>query len=137
LLEAFKFEHARDYLRAFPERAGTPAELMRGTRIISNPPGMTMLAYLCRRLNEAVPPLADYLQRQFQVSDVDDPRPFLETASAGLLFTWVLTGAWLLAGVFLYRLGRLFFDPPVAAALCVCLLFSPTTLLFTPGKDTA
>ncbi|HRS28962.1 MAG TPA: hypothetical protein P5255_11925 [Phycisphaerae bacterium] len=137
LLEAFKFEHARDYLRAFPERAGTPAELMRGTRIISNPPGMTMLAYLCRRLNEAAPPLANYLQRQFQVNDVDDPRPFLETASAGLLFTWVLTGVWLLAGVFLYRLGRLFFDPPVAGALCVCLLFSPTTLLFTPGKDTA
>jgi hypothetical protein len=135
--EGLSFTSARDYLREFPQRAATPPELMRGTRVISNPPAATMLAYGCRRLIEALPPLERYLRRQFEFPGAADLRDFVDKACVGLLFTWVLTGAWLLSGVFLYLLGRLFFKPAVAATLCVCVLFNPMTLLFAPGKDSA
>jgi hypothetical protein len=137
LYEGMTFADAREYLRSFPQHATTPPERMRGTRVISNPPGVTLLAYGCRRLVEAIPPLEHYLRRQFETPQTAGFRDFIDTASVGLLFTWVLTGAWLVSGIFFYRIGRLFFGPAAAAAFCVCLLFNPMTLLFTPGKDSA
>jgi len=136
LKEAFQFEHLRDYLADFPLRAALPPEQMRGTRVISNPPGATVIAYGLRRLVEWHTPLGDYLRAQF---DLDEPElaSFRHEAAVGLLYAWVLTGLWLAAGPFLYALGRLYLAPPAALAFCLCVLLCPPTLLFTPGKDPA
>ena len=137
LTEAF---HARrvglqEYLQGFPERARTPPDEMRGTRVISNPPATTLLAAGTIGLLEASPRLAGWL-RAVGVNEQLPPREeWLVTASAG--FSLLLLLLWLLAGLPLYAAGRLFLSPPAAAAIAVVCLFSPPTLLFAPGKDPA
>ena len=134
----------RRYLSSYPERARTPPEQMRGTRVISNPPGMTLLAYALRR---CVNPQAawDWLLRErFEREKWEDEAlardevalaDFRQHATVGLAFCWALTALWLLAGPLFYAVGRLYFQPAPAAAFAVCCLVTPATLLFTPGKD--
>lgn len=132
--EALRIEHVRDYLRAFPQRARTPPERMRGTRVVSNPPGATLLAAGVERLLAASPALSELALRPVR-RDLD-PRLY-RSAATGLVFLWVLTGLWLAAGVFLYLLARDLAGVPAAAACAACVVFGPMTLLFTPGKDPA
>ena len=136
LQEAFVVDEMRGYLATFPQRAQTPPEELRGTRVISNPPGTTLLAYGLRRLVESHGPLGAHLRGKYELGE-PELRHFQETAAVGLLFTWVLAGIWLLSGVALYALGRVFLAPPAAAMFSLCGLLTPMTLLFTPGKDTA
>ena len=139
VMEALAVDSAREYLRFFPQRARTPPEEMRGTRVISNPPGATLLAFAARRLVELFPDLTE-LTGPPRGESLPSTPPFewLRYSSAvGLVFFWLLMGLWLCAGVFLYHVGRLFWPPVVAAAYAVCCVFSPMTLLFTPGKDPA
>jgi len=126
-----------DYLREFPQRAATPPEEMRGTRVISNPPGTTLLAVGVRRALPDCPPLrwfTDWSIRDHLGSDESDLR---EQVLPAVAFAWVLTGLWLLATPFVYLGARLFLPAGPAAALSVVCLVSPMTLLFTPGKDPA
>lgn len=125
-----------DYLARFPVRARTPPEVMRGTRVISNPPGATLLAAATIRARRGLPPVArgvDWL-----IGNVDTGTPETHGLLAeSLAFSVALVAAWLLSTVVLYWLGRLFLPPPSAAAFAVCTFASPMTLLFTPGKDPA
>lgn len=125
----------KDYLHDFPGRAQAPPEEMRGTRVISNPPGTTLLAAGTISLVQR----SSLLARCLRVIGVDEELPpaadRLVTVSTG--FSFGLLVLWLLAGPPLYWSGRLFFSPPIAAVFAVVCLFSPTTLLFAPGKDPA
>lgn len=136
VLEAFQVDSVRAYLRSFPQRAHTTPEEMRGTRVISNPPGATLLAVAARRLVVSYPALGAYLRGRFEL---DDPElaDVVESAAVGLLFCWLLTAVWLVSGLALYGLGRLFFSPVAAATFSLCGLLTPMTLLFAPGKDPA
>ncbi len=137
--EALGVGSVGDYLRHFPERAQMPPAAMRGTRVISNPPGTTLVAVGVERLVRRFPsvgrlalgPLANELPR-------DDAAAALQHWQAeGLVFLWVLGAAWLAAAAVLYGLGRLFFAPAAAAAYALCCALGPATLLLAPGKDTA
>jgi hypothetical protein len=57
--------------------------------------------------------------------------------TTSLLYALLLHVHWLAAGPFLWLIGRLFLPAPGAAAFTACALFTPATLLFTPGKDPA
>jgi hypothetical protein len=48
-----------------------------------------------------------------------------------------LTGLWVLAGPVLYGLARFFMEPATAVTYAICCVFTPATLLLTPGKDPA
>jgi len=136
LHEALSVTDLRAYLENFPQRARTPPEQMRGTRVISNPPAATVLLYGLRRWVEAHGPW-DWLFRG--ELDVADPKTaeFRAQATLGLVFCWVATALWLASGPVWYLIGRLYFAPAAATAFAVCCVISPTTLLFTPGKDAA
>jgi len=125
-----------DYLREFPQRAATPPAEMKGTRVISNPPGTTLLAVGVRRLLGASPLLVRLLDRTLR-SEGPLPSDVRAQAIPALGFAWSLTVLWLLSTPFIYASARLFVAPGSAAVLTVACFVSPATLLFTPGKDPA
>ncbi|MBU0616686.1 MAG: hypothetical protein KKI02_03115, partial [Planctomycetes bacterium] len=125
----------RDYLRDFPARTETPTEQMRGTRVVSNPPGTTLVAVATLSLLDRSP----WLRRIAYGLGADEELPpdyaGLVIVSTGLALALFLL--WLPALPLLYWLARVFFPPPTAATFTVICFFSPATLLFTPGKDPA
>lgn len=137
VLETGEVESVRAYLRGFPERARTSEQAMRGTRVISNPPLATLAAFAVRRTVQASPRLRAFLLERFMPALRDMPPETLERSMTALLYAWLLTTLWLLAGPLLYGLARLYFDPAAALAWALCTLLSPMTLLFSPGKDPA
>lgn len=136
LNESLAIDDVQAYLRAFPQRARTPPEHMKGTRVISNPPGTTLLAVGVRRLLSAWPALAGLIDRTLIEPDAGPPAQRARMV-LGLAFSIALWLLWLLAGVFLYLAMRQFLEPGPAAVLAGVCLFSPAALLFTPGKDPA
>jgi hypothetical protein len=137
--EALRVSSVRDYLRGFPQRARTPPAEMRGTRVVSNPPGTTLLMVGLAEVLRRVPALGDLATGPIR-ADVPPEvalEELLPPVALGLVSSWVLTGLWVSSGVFLYLIGRLFWPAGGAAAYSLCCVFSPTTLLFTPGKDPA
>lgn len=132
VFEAEKIEAAGTYLRRFGEvLRQTPAELG-GTRVLSNPPGTTMLAYALRR---AFPPNAHGWMERLLV-DAQYARPH-EAAEFGppLRFSIALMLMWMLSGGLAYGLGRVFLSPAGAAVFAIMLTFNPCTIHFVPGKD--
>jgi hypothetical protein len=136
LREALAVQDVRTYLRDYPQRAQTPPAEMRGTRVISNPPGTTLLAAAVRHSTATHPSIRSAFQPEFE-SDNPALAGFAEEAADALAFAWLLTALWITAAPVLYALGRLYFPPGPSLVFAVCALVSPMTLLFTPGKDTA
>ncbi|MFQ5807052.1 MAG: hypothetical protein ACE5I3_11450 [Phycisphaerae bacterium] len=125
----------RSYLPHFPRRAQAPPEEMRGTRVLSNPPATTLLAVGVISLMERSPRLTRALHALGTDQDLPPEAALLVTVSTG--FACALLLPWLLAAPFVYGSGRLFLSPPSALAFALVCLFSPMTLLFSPGKDPA
>ncbi len=133
-VEAWSVTAVRPYLRDFPARAQTPPEQMRGTRVISNPPGATLLAVGVARLLTAAPGL-----RRAALAGIEDQilPPTHDSVALGLAYFWALTGLWAAAAPALYAIGRQFWPPTTALVFAVGAWAGPTPLLFTPGKDPA
>ncbi len=133
--EAVDITSVRDYLHNFPQRAASsPAEL-RGTRVISNPPGATLLAVAVDRVAQHRPHLVAWLAQDFR--EATPTQHLLRWTTTGLAFFMVLIALWLLSGAALYALARLLLTPASAACFALCCVFNPMTLLFVPGKDPA
>lgn len=137
--EAVHIADVRAYLRGFPARAHTPPAEMRGTRVVSNPPGATLVVVALERLMRRYPALGDLVLGP--TGQTLPPTPeyqvFRKSAAVGLLLFWTCTVLWLLAVPALYGLGRLYLPPVGAAAFSLVSVFTPATLLLTPGKDPA
>jgi hypothetical protein len=136
--EALTIEETRDYLRDFPHRVRTTPEAMRGTRVISNPPGATLIALAAHRFVSQVPALKTWITHPLVENPMLRDLPQLHPATAaGIVYFWLLTGMWLISGVFWFLTARLFVAEPSALAYAACCLVAPGTLLFLPGKDPA
>ena len=133
LIEAGKVTSVSQYLHDFPDmlRHKTPA-LMGGTRVLSNPPGMTVFAY------EAVRPqnTPSWIEQALLKGQglAEDQLP-LAAATVRLGF-WLLM-AWVAAGMAAYGLGREFLSPAGAIVFATVATFNPCTVNFVPGKDPA
>lgn len=137
VVEAEEMERVgvRAYCRAFPSRAATPEELMRGTRVISNPPGATLVSLAAREICARAPSLKSLLDRW-----VDDPGltpAEREMVSIALLTALIWQALWIVSAIPLWLLGRIFLAPAGAAAFAICAMVTPATLMFAPGKDAA
>lgn len=123
----------RAYLRSFPERTRKPPAEMRGTRVISNPPAMTLIAVGTLSLLEHSP----RVRRAVAAMGLEDELPAelarIVIDSIGLAFALALLG--LLAAPLLYAANRVLVSAPVALTLALVVSLSPMTLLFGPGKD--
>lgn len=128
--EADRTDDLGAYLRNFPAYLSTPAPRWGGTRVISNPPGTTLLAYQARRMHEAWPNLARQLAP-------DLPESARRNLHMAVLFSYLLSMLFFLAALPWALWARSALSAAGAAVFVICTLFSPMTILFTPGKDTA
>ena len=127
----------RDYVsRTFYERIKADPKEMRGRRILSNPPGMTVAAALCRRFVAANPSLDRAIGRAMGVEEVDDPSQRTDFASHFAL-AMAMTLLWGASGFVAYAWCRLWWPPLAASAIALGCVFNPATVNFTPGKDPA
>lgn len=137
--EALRVTSVREYLHDFPRRAQAPPAAMRGTRVISNPPGLTLVAVGVERLVRQFPFLHELALGRLvnELPPTESARALQYANAVGLVFFWVLTALWVLAAGVLYWLARLYLPPVTAVAYALCCVFAPATLLLTPGKDPA
>jgi len=137
--EALHVTSVREYLHDFPRRAQAPPAAMRGTRVISNPPGLTLVAVGVERLVRQFPVLHELALGPLvnELPPTESARALQYANAVGLVFFWVLTALWVLAAGVLYWLARLYLPPVTAVAYALCCVFAPATLLLTPGKDPA
>lgn len=128
--EADRTDDLPAYFRNFPGYLSTPEPRWGGTRVISNPPGTTALAYLMRRTHETWPSLARQLAP-------DLPESARRNLHMAVLFSYLLSMLFFLAVLPWALWARSALTAAGAAAFVICALFSPMTILFTPGKDAA
>ncbi|HWP40256.1 MAG TPA: hypothetical protein VNL70_04975, partial [Tepidisphaeraceae bacterium] len=135
---AFVFEAEQagpvvQYLRRFPRLLQRSPEQMLGTRVLSNPPGTTLLVRAVQNFwpfDPARPGLIDRL-----LLDSGD-RPHLVSMQAlRMRVSLVLTALWGVSALFAYLLARLFLHRCGAAIFCLLVTFNPATVHFSPGKD--
>lgn len=136
LIESSKVSDLNAYLRHFPQRARTPEEEMRGTRVISNPPGATLVAWAVRAQLHRQPGLQTALEGAFVSADVDNPQHRRDIAT-GVAFALVLAALWLAAAPFLYLAARELLPHGPSLLITAACLFTPATLGLSPGKDPA
>ena len=120
------------YLRTFPERLKTSIDEMHGTRVLSNPPGMTILADI---VGKRMPGREALERRLVERGDADADG--VERIAAALRVAMFLCAIWAAAGGFAYALGRLFLSPAAAVVFAVAVTFNPCAVDFAPGKDPA
>ncbi|HMB96239.1 MAG TPA: hypothetical protein VKK61_09395, partial [Tepidisphaeraceae bacterium] len=130
--EAELFPNLGDYLKNFDERLKLTPQQMNGTRVLGNPPGMTIIAIAVAHLwptNREHPDLLDRF-----IFEGAPPENF-EMFGLRLRVSIVMTALWCLSALFAYLLGRQFFSQAGAALFCLLVTFNPATVHFSPGKD--
>jgi hypothetical protein len=131
-LEGERLGAIAPYLRNFGEvLRKSPADLG-GTRILSNPPGMTIIGYALHRV---FPPRADGIIERMLMDHYGADRADALVFAPAMRFSIALTVVWVLAGGMAYGLGRVFLSPAGAAVFAVIVIFNPCTVHFVPGKD--
>jgi hypothetical protein len=125
-----------EYLRQFPTLLARTPEEMRGTRVLSNPPGVTMMALATARLFDACPALAHWFERHLPGGEGEDPTYVRWFAEDVFLAGWFHL-AWMLAILPAYGLVRLWLPCVPAAVMAIGSVYNPATVNFTPGKDPA
>jgi hypothetical protein len=135
-IEASEISSLTEYLRHFPDRLRmTPAQLG-GTRVLSNPPGTTILAYAVRRWFSSSPDHLGWLDRQIMSDGNVSPAEAPQIANP-LRFGIALMVLWVLSGFAAYGLGRVFLSRAGAVVFATIVTFNPCTMNFVPGKDPA
>jgi hypothetical protein len=141
VVEAQKGIPLAPYLREFPETLKRSPKDMGGTRVLSNPPLATVLAYaVCRkdRGPQLAPDAQQFGRLERMLIDNADVRPEDAVGLAdGLRLYAALLVGWLLACWPAYALGRLFLSRAGAAVFATLVMFNPSTVHYSPGKDPA
>ena len=109
---------------------------MGGTRVLSNPPLTTVIAYAVYRAGWNPPESHGWVERMMIEQAGVEPRD-APVLSNGLRLSVVLCAIWVLSGWAAYALGRLFLSPAGAAVFALVVTFNPCTVHFSPGKDPA
>ncbi|MEA2708012.1 MAG: hypothetical protein QOF78_613 [Phycisphaerales bacterium] len=135
-LEARDIKSLPAYLRDdFPRRLKLTPQQLGGTRVLSNPPLTTVLAYAVRGdtysgTDRPPTPLERWLIDEHDVA----PEQARQIAYS-LRLSILLCILWTLSGVAAFLLGRVFLSPAGAAVFAIIVTFNPCTLHFVPGKD--
>jgi hypothetical protein len=121
------------YLRGYQSRLNESEQALRGTRVLSNPPGTAALAIVTRDLISHLPGgWWEYLRRTMP-DEADVSRT--QRLSLVMCFGTVLCAAWFGSSIFAYILGRRFLSITGALLFSLLVTFNPQTVAFSPGKD--
>lgn len=135
---AFVFEtiyvrDARSYLDSFDDRVRRSVLEAGGSRVISNPPGLTLLGHaIGTRQLDFSDPLQRLIRDRLQMGEEEIP-----IATTGIRLAMLLHVVWMLSGTVAYALARLFCSRAGAIAFAIVVAFNACTVHFTPGKDSA
>jgi hypothetical protein len=125
----------RRYLHSFPTtRLQRSVQEMGGSRVLSNPPLMTVIAGAGRGSEPYSAETAGWLERKL-VNDYGVQATDVINMATALRFSAVLTAMWVLSGFAAYALGRQFLSPIGAAVFAAIVTFNPCTVHYAPGKD--
>lgn len=135
VVEARSVESIREYVSGtFYERLNQTPNDMRGRRLLSNPPGLTVISVMLNRLVEGSPGLRSMLVSGFGLDDLDDAHQQSAFASS-MLLALLMTAIWGGSLAFAYPLCRLWLPPAASAAIACSAVFNPSSVNYTPGKD--
>jgi hypothetical protein len=124
-----------DYLHNFDHVIQKSPAQMGGTRVLSNPPGMTIFDVTIEKLSPPqINPPGDLEQI---LLNENVPEWDLAIASTTIRLSLALTAIWIAAAIAAYALARLFLPPPGALLFALVACFNPCTVHFVPGKDPA
>jgi hypothetical protein len=139
VIEAEKGVPLGKYLRDFPETLKKSPHVMGGTRVLSNPPLPTLLAYsVCRRVlgRDEQTEVAHFGWIERLLMEQEDVRPKDALGLGdGIRFSGLWLGVWLVAMWAAFALGRLFLSPAGAAVFATVVMLNPSTVHYSPGKD--
>lgn len=130
VFEAMIAPSTGEYLRGFDRTLSRSVQEMRGTRVLSNPPGMSVVARWIADCPIGRESLEEWLVRVQQIEPLDVHR-----VGTALRVGMVLCAIWALAGMVMFGLGREFLSPAGAAVFSVLVTFNPCAVSFVPGKD--
>lgn len=117
------------YLKTFPSRMALSVEAVGNSRILSNPPGATLVA-----ISLAPTPTPEWvLQTVF--ADLGQGR--FQRFELAFKYSLLLAAVWLLATVPIWLAARHVLPAHSAAAAAIVSVVSTATIAFTPGKDPA
>ena len=134
-VEQAEFVHdLSSYLRNFDQLVRRSKEEMRSTRVIANPPGMTVFFHLVFAALPADPNAPSWAERMAG-SDGSVTRSTGILLDHGVKAALACAIVLALAGVAAMGLGRLFLSPMGAFAFAAIVVFNPMTVHFNPGKD--
>ena len=134
VVEAEQVESIGEYLRGFDRRIERSPVEMRGTRVLSNTPGLTVMLAWIEKTWPVDPERPGWLGRRLVTPGALPAEHYIELVNS-IRASLLMAGMWALSAVFAYLLGRLFFSPLGAGAFCLLVTFNPMTLHFSPGKD--
>jgi hypothetical protein len=118
------------YMKMYPARMGSDVTDMLGTRVLSNPPGTTLLAIVARSFGQFPDP-------ELRTLDSGAAGSVAHHFDAALWFAALTALLWAAAPVALYFAARTCLPPGAAALVGVAGVTSAAALAFAPGKDTA
>lgn len=132
VLETLRIPSASAYVRQFPEIQTRSIEKMLGTRVLSNPPGMTVLALIVR---DSWP---EGFVENYVTSVTQSERDMvLDLGILGVKLAMVCAVLWLAGMVPIYLASRRLLPPAGSLAVALVVIFAPSVMDFAPGKDTA
>lgn len=134
--EARRIDSLSAYLQNFPNLLHRTPEQLKGTRVLSNPPGTTMLAYAVNDLLDGRTDAAQWIL-DWHGMDLDATEPQGAICASIVAFSWALLAIWIASAAALYALARLWFDPLPAVTVTLICFFNPSSVCFAPGKDPA
>jgi hypothetical protein len=136
LFEASKFKSLPQYLQNFPNVLQQSPRVMGGTRVLSNPPLVTILSYATCYAWRSNPTTLDRFEQMLLEDYEVEPRDVKDLADA-LRVGMLLCALWVLSAWAAYLLGRRFLSPAGAATFALIVTFNPCTVHYAPGKDAA
>lgn len=134
--EARRIDSLGNYLQSFPDLLHRTPQQLKGTRVLSNPPGTTILAYGVDRFIGSRTALAQSIL-DWHGMDLDAAEPEGAVCASIMTLSWALLMLWISSAAALYALARLWFDPLPAVTIMLIGFFNPSTVCFSPGKDPA
>jgi hypothetical protein len=136
--EARRIDDPRQYLRSgFLAGLERTPEEMRGRRVLSNPPLPTIAAWLLQRFMADRPSLTGWVVEQTPgLAEVEDATRRADFASH-MVGAMLMTLPWGCSILPAWWLCRRWFSPAGAACIALAIVFNPSTVNFSPGKDPA
>ena len=136
LTEARKIDDLGVYLHNFRSTLERLPEELKGTRLLGNPPGVTIIGYWAYQTAKDHPGLTRWIC-EWHGADFEPDGPEGWQFTQAMLVAWIFTLMWIASATVLFAATAVWLPPLPAAVVALFCFFNPSSALFSPGKDPA